>query len=78
LKTVVCSIECGTWSELKDFIALGLKSASARSLKMRQNIFMILTLRNFPFYQTNNGFLKKNTFARSKDPNQSGSGLKNL
>jgi hypothetical protein len=49
LKTVVGFIEFGTWSGLKDFMDLGLKGASAQSLKMRQNICKILTVWNFLF-----------------------------
>jgi hypothetical protein len=63
LNTVVCFIEYGTWSGLKDFLALELKGASARSLKMRQNIFMILTVGDFPVL---NGIKSKMDFFKNE------------
>jgi hypothetical protein len=48
-------------------MALGLKGASARSLKMRQNIYKILTFWNFPFLNAIKSKMDVFNNERSKD-----------
>jgi hypothetical protein len=62
-------------------MALVLKGASERSLKIRQNIIKILTVWNFLFLNVIKSkwiSSKMNTFARSKDPDPTGSGLEKV
>jgi hypothetical protein len=82
IEYATCFIEYATRSGLKDFMALGLKGASAGSLKSAPKYsqdFDFLEFSFFKCYQIQKWMSSKmNTFARSKDPDPTGSGLEKL